>query len=241
MAIIEFKNVTFSYNHVPTLENINLNIENSDFLAVIGPNGGGKTTLLKLILGILKPTHGQISVLNQKAGSQNIIGYVPQYSEFDKSFPIKVREVVLSSLVQRKSFLPWHSGKDIVKADEMLDMFGVAKYAKENFHNLSGGQKQRVLMARALISDPQILILDEPTASVDHSVEQDIFEHLKKINNEITIVMVTHDLGFVSSYVNKVACLNRKICVHNTSEVTQEVIFDMYKHSVQMIHHGCGL
>ncbi|PID28401.1 MAG: hypothetical protein CSB55_05380 [Candidatus Cloacimonadota bacterium] len=241
MAIIEFSDVWFSYNNSVVLEDINLKIERNDFFAVIGSNGGGKTTLLKLILGILKPDSGIVTIDGQKAGEKNIIGYVPQYSEFDNSFPIKVREVVLSGLVQRKSFFPYYSDKEIKKAEESLEVLGVSQVGKKIFHNLSGGQKQRVLMARALISKPEILILDEPTASVDHSVEQDIFEHLKKINDNMTIVMVTHDLGFVSSYVNKAACLNRKIHVHNTSEINRDSVFEMYQNSVKMIHHSCGL
>ena len=240
--IIEIKDLSFSYDNQEVLKDISLDVEKNDFMAVLGPNGGGKTTLLKLILGINKPTKGSIKVFGtkpQKARSH--IGYVPQYLNFDNNFPVSVIEVVLMSSLKTFSLLPWYSAK--VKKDAMnfLKQMKIDKFANKRFGDLSGGQQQRVLIARALMNNPDLLILDEPTASVDIKVEEDVFEILKNLSKTITIIIVSHDVSFVSSYVNKVTCLNLCSCTHKADELDKNSLMDMYHGTIKTIEHHCGL
>jgi len=240
--VIDIKDLFYSYDNNPVLEDINLKVDNGDFVAFIGPNGGGKTTLIKLILGFLKPTKGNIRIMGkmpEHAGSE--IGYVPQFAEFDKHFPIRVLDVVLGGLIHSSSFFPGYSREDKMKARKALDAVGISRLEKNVLGTLSGGQKQRVLIARALVSKPKLLVLDEPTASVDSNVERDIYDLFQRLNKEMTIVLVTHDLGFVSPYINRVACINRQISVHLTSEVDDKVILDTYLSPMKIISHKCGL
>ncbi len=240
--IIEIKNLSFSYENYPALEKVNLRIEEKDFVAVIGPNGGGKTTLIKIILGIIKPDSGEVLIYGKPPGKNGTrVGYVPQFADFDKSFPITVMEVVLGGLIRSGSVFPWYSQNDYRKAESALKEVGIAEMENRIFGTLSGGQKQRVLIARAIVSNPGILLLDEPTASVDSNVEKDIYELFKKLNNKLTIILVTHDIGFVSRYINRVACVNRFIKVHSPAEVDQNIIEDTYKSRMSIIHHECGL
>ncbi len=239
---IEFKDVAFSFGKQPVLSNIDLAVENKDFMAILGPNGSGKTTLLKLILGLLEPDKGTISVLGKNPASvRKGIGYLPQYGEFDRNFPIKVLEVVMMSDLKLDSVFPKYKKETKQKAREMLELVRIRELADKNFGELSGGQKQRTLIARALMTDPEILLLDEPTASVDHSVEKDIYDTLKIMNETKTIVMVSHDIGFVSSYVNKVTCLNICSCTHRIDEIKGSSILDFYNGSIRTLEHECKL
>mgnify|MGYP000943457364 FL=1 len=240
--VLELHGVNFAYDSRLILKDINLEVDDGEFLAVIGPNGGGKTTLLRLILGFLEPVGGTIKVFGQvPSKARHLIGYVPQHGEFNKDFPVSALEVVLMGRLSLGSLFPRYLAEDYTAAYEAMSAVGVKKLADYRFGELSGGQKQRVLIARALAVKPQLLILDEPTSSVDNRVEQDIYELLSQLNKKVTIIMVSHDLGFVSSYVTKVASLNRNLLVHNTKEISQEVIAELYQSSVEMIKHQCLL
>ncbi len=240
--IIEIKNLSFAYENQQILKDISLIVEKNDFMAILGPNGGGKTTLLKLITGILKPSQGTIKVFGKEPRkSKNKIGYVPQYLFYDKQFPVSVLEVVLMSKLTTFSLFPKYKKAQINEAKEVLAKLKIEDLAKKRFGDLSGGQQQRTLIARALMSNPQILILDEPTASVDIKIEEDIFEILKKLSSKITILIVSHDVSFISSYVNKVTCLNMCSCTHNINELDKNSLMDIYHGTIKTIDHHCGL
>lgn len=241
-SAITIDNLNFSYERVPVLEDVNLGIDDRDFGAIIGPNGGGKTTLIKLILGLLEPSSGNISVFGRAPGqSAASAGYVPQFFEADRNFPISVLDVVISGLMGPSSLLPWNRGRDIEAARKTLSYVGIQGMENKVFGTLSGGQRQRVLIARAIVSNPRLLILDEPTTSIDNSNERDIYELFRKLNEKMTIILVTHDLGFVSACINKVVCVNKKVSVHDPASVDQDVIAETYHSPMSMIVHKCGL
>ncbi len=241
--IIKIENLSFGYNGEPVLNDINLSVQEHDFLGIVGPNGSGKTTLLKLILGLLEPDTGKVTIYNRPvAKARDMIGYVPQYSEMDKNFPINALDVVKMGLCNSSSYFPFRKKKVKEVALKAMRELSVENLAYSRFGELSGGQKQRVLIARALASHPRLLILDEPTASVDSSVEEDFYELLKKINSEITIILVSHDLGFISSYVNKVACVNKSLICHDINEIkSSDIIGELYHTNTSMIKHKCGI
>ena len=238
MPVIELKQVSFSYDGTPVLEDVNLTVEKYDFLSIVGPNGGGKTTLLKLILGLLKPVSGTVRVFGQNpVKARPRIGYMPQYSSLDPLFPVTVMDVVLMGRLGNGKLLGPYKGMDKKAAEKALQELEIYKMKNRPFSALSGGQRQRVLLARALVSDPELLLLDEPTANVDAVVENELFDHLNQLNKKITIALVTHDLGFVSSYVKRVACVSRRVVVHPTSEITGEMSNEIYGCDVQMVRH----
>ena len=240
--VVEMRDVHFSYDSDSTLENVNFIIEEKDFLAVIGPNGGGKTTLIKLMLGFLTPSRGAVRVFGHEPKEMvRRIGYVPQFAVFDRDFPIQVRDVVLGGLIGPRSLFPWRPAADVARVMEALRSVGIENLSGRIFGTLSGGQKQRVLIARALVSEPAILVLDEPTASVDNNIEKDIYELFHQLNKKLTIILVTHDLGFVSPYINRVACVNRQVRIHNPSDVTGDIIAETYHSHMNIIQHKCGL
>lgn len=219
MSVIEVKDLSFAYDKQMILENINLRIEEKDFLAIIGPNGGGKSTLLKLILGIIKPKSGSISVLG-KAPSKSLthIGYVPQNTNVNIDFPIKVIEVVMMGHVGGKRPLFGYSKHEIQCAMGALAQVGMEDYAQSKIGALSGGQRQRVMIARALCAHPQILILDEPTSSIDIAGQKDIYELIKTLNETITVIVVSHDISVILEYANKAAHINRTLSYHDISD-----------------------
>ncbi len=241
-TVIRLKDVSFAYDNKLILENINLEVEEKDFIAVIGPNGGGKTTLLRLIMGFIKPVKGKICLFGQPARkTRRHVGYVPQHGIFDQSFPISALEVVLTGLLHSRSFFPRYSIEERNRALEVMQTLEVNKLAEIPYGRLSGGQKQRILIARALVSKPRLLILDEPTASVDSRIERDVYELLQRLNQTITIIIVSHDLGFVSSYVKKVVCLNRQLAIHDVKEISSQLITDLYPSPMKMLEHQCSL
>lgn len=240
--IISLKGVDFSYNGELVLENITLEIDKNDFVAILGPNGAGKTTLIKLLLGFLKPNKGKISILGKTpVKTRKFIGYVPQYSTFDKDYPIYVIDIVKLNTLTANSLFPSYKKEITDAAFSLLEKLEIQKLAYRNFHELSGGQKQRALIARALINEPEILLLDEPTASVDATMEKDIYDTLKMLNESTTILLITHDVGFVSSYVNKICCLNRYASMHSVAELTGKSLFDVYSKSSKFLQHHCNL
>ena len=235
-ADISLNHVTFAYHRQPILEDVSLTVPEKEFACVVGPNGGGKTTLLKLILGLIQPDEGQIQVLGttpEKA--RNRMGYMPQYAHLDMNFPATVLDVVLMGRLKQSVF--WFSAKDRDRAMDAIETVGMTSYAHAGFNTLSGGQRQRVLIARALCSRPKILLLDEPTANVDHETEENLFTILTSLNREMTILVVSHDLGFVSKYVKTVICVNRRLVIHPTTVMNGTMIQDIYYGDLKMVRH----
>ena len=238
--VIEINNITFTYTLEPVLKNVSLSVADEEFLGVVGPNAGGKSTLIKLILGLLEPDSGTITVLGTSpVEARSRIGYVPQYATFSRrDFPINVRDTVLMGRLGITKWYGGYSRKDQDIAKEAMDAVEVLDIADRPVGSLSGGQLQRVLIARALACEPEILILDEPTANIDMRVEEDIFGLLKQYNNHMTIIVVSHDIGFISGYVHRVACLNQALVCHTTDEISGKTIEELYGAPVKMIHHA---
>ncbi len=230
--LITLDQVTFSYTHTPVLKDVSFQVYPGEFIGMMGPNGGGKTTLLKLLLGFLKPSKGKVYVLGQEASSHftspNRLAYVPQSVRFDRDFPISVEEVVLSGLIFR---LPWYGrfrAADRQTAREALEKTRLSHLANRPFGTLSGGQAQRVLIARALVSKPKLLLLDEPTASVDSQAEADIYALLNQIKGQMTILMVTHDLSVAIHQVERVLCVQGGVMSLKPEEVCKHFAFGLY-------------
>jgi len=236
--LVKFTDVSFAYNGATVLEAVSFTIPARTFISIVGPNAGGKTTLLKLMLGLLKPNRGHIAVFGTTpVKARPRIGYMPQHVQFDPHFPVNVLDVVLMGrLGTGARFGPFHR-RDREIAREALRRLEMDDFRARPFTALSGGQRQRVLIARALAAEPALLLLDEPTANVDMAVETELFELLHGMSREITVVAVSHDLGFVSQYVESVICVNRRVMVHPTSAVTGEVISALYGADVRMVHH----
>jgi zinc transport system ATP-binding protein len=238
--VIEIRNLSFSYPQTPVLENVDLSIAAGDFVCMVGPNGGGKTTLLRLILGLLTPTRGTIRVFGRPPNeARRRIGYMPQRAELDPQFPVRAIDVVLMGRLGNGLFRPFGRA-DKAKAMAALEEVRLSEYARRPLATLSGGQRQRVLIARALACDPQVLLMDEPTANLDPLVQDEIDELLHGLNRRLTIVLVSHDVGFVTRHAQSVVCVNRQVFVHAASDITGESIQALYGHAVQMVQHGHG-
>lgn len=236
--VVKLENVSFAYREPLVLEDVNLEIAAQEFLGIVGPNGGGKSTLLKLILGELKPCSGQVTVLGKPPQESRVeIGYVPQYVDFARDFPISVEQAVLLGRLGKTRRLGGYSARDRELAQQAMREAEVLELKDRHMNELSGGQLQRVLIARALVSDPRILILDEPTANIDLRTEENIFDLFRQLNQRMTVMVVSHDIGFISEYVTRVACLNRTLLCHATAEVTGKSIEELYGSPVRMIHH----
>ena len=217
--VIQIENLSFSYDKDLVLEEINLNVDDKDFLAIIGPNGGGKSTLLKLILGINSSKEGIIKVLGKSPKEVlTQIGYVPQNTNINTDFPIKVIEVVMMGHVGSKRPLLGYGKDETLCAMGVLEQVGMTSYAQTKIGSLSGGQRQRVMIARALCAHPKILILDEPTSSIDITGQREIYELLKQLNKHITIIVVSHDISVILEYANKAAHVNKKLSYHDISD-----------------------
>ena len=237
-VVIDIDNVSFNYGVVPVLEDISLKIHEDEFIGIIGPNASGKSTLLKLILGLLQPDKGTIKKFNHDGKDiRNHIGYVPQHITFSRDFPVTVNEVVMMGHVTAASRLFRFSKNEIDTANQAMQALEIEDVAKRQIGSLSGGQLQRVLIARALVCEPEILILDEPTSNVDMRIEEDIFSLLKNYSDHMTIIVVSHDIAFISGYVDRVACLNRTLVCHNTESISGKMIEELYDAPVKMIHH----
>lgn len=236
---ISFEHVSYAYGKSNVLEDINVNIEAEEFFGVIGPNAAGKSTLLKLMLGMLKPATGKISVMGKSPGQAcQQIGYVPQFPSFPRNFPINVEDVVLLGRLGKGKRLGAFSRRDREIAQASLLVVEIAELASLPIKELSGGQVQRMLIARALASEPEILVLDEPTANIDVQAEENIFTLLKQYNRQMTIIVVSHDIAFISAYVNRVGCLNRTLVCHATEAISGKTIEELYGAPVKMIHHA---
>ncbi|MDD1751228.1 MAG: metal ABC transporter ATP-binding protein [Methanothrix sp.] len=223
------------------LESINLELKAGDFLGLIGPNGGGKSTLLKVMLGLIKPDRGRIKIFGlPPAAARSKVGYMPQKTVFDQSFPVKVLDVVLMGRYSRTGLLHRYGPQDHKAALGALEAVGMEDRAAREIGALSGGEQQRVFVARSLVSDPELLLLDEPTAGVDSAQQTDFYDLLCHLNRDlhIAIVLVSHDVTAISKYVNKIACLNQRLYYHDSKELTNEDIEKAYGCPVEMIAHG---
>ncbi len=234
------ENLTVEYRGTPAITGVSLDVEDCDYLGIIGPNGGGKTTLLKAIIGLVPHTSGEILVYGKKTSKyEKLISYVPQITALDKRFPITVREVVLTGMLN-PGFIPFYkySKRDKEKADEILHVVGIYNVKERMISELSGGEFQKMLIARALAVSPKLLLLDEPTASVDANSREQIFSLLNELNKTMTIILVTHDLLAVSSYVKTLACLNGSLVYHGTTELNEEIVKTLYGCPIDLIAHG---
>jgi zinc transport system ATP-binding protein len=237
VQVIEIENVSFAYNGVLVLENVSFGVTKGDFLSIVGPNGGGKTTLLKLILGLLLPRSGEIRIFGRPPEkSRERIGYMPQHMHFDPQFPIAATDVVLMGRLGNR-FGSRYTKEDKQAVIDALEEVDMTCCLKQSFSNLSVGQRQRVLLARALVSKPEILLLDEPTANVDMEIENKLYDILNSLNERMTILMVTHDLGFVSRIVRSVICVNKRVVVHPTSQINGKLIQEIYEDDLRMVRH----
>ncbi len=235
--ILELKNVSAGYNGEIIIEDVSLEIFENDFIGVIGPNGAGKTTLIKTILRLITPYSGKISYYFKAGKSEAPIGYLPQVNTIDRKFPITVEDVVLSGLLNRQKITKRFSKKEKEKVKELMDQMRIGNIARKPIGELSGGQMQRVFLCRAIISDPELLILDEPNTYVDNKFESELYEILKKLNEKMAIIVVSHDIGTISSYVKTIACVNRHVHYHKSNIISQEQL-DSYNCPIQLITHG---
>ena len=237
--LVRLEDVWVHYDHVAVLEDVNLSIKQEDFLGIIGPNGGGKTTLLKVILGLVKPSSGKASILGgTPQRNRKFIGYVAQNSLFDRDFPISVQDVVLMGRYGRVGLVKRFSEDDKRAALEALQNVEMLDYKDKQIGKLSGGEQQRVLIARALVAKPWMLLLDEPTTGVDMPMQTEFYELLARLKHSMSIVLVSHDIGAVSVYVDKIACLNHRLYYHGSKEVGPDILEATYKCPIQMIAHG---
>ncbi|MBQ0090006.1 MAG: ABC transporter ATP-binding protein [Prevotellaceae bacterium] len=234
--ILTIRNLTIKYDTKVALQDVNLTIYQNDFLGIIGPNGGGKTTLLKAILGLIKVEDNSSIIIDKDI----TIGYLPQYSDFDSKFPISVTEVVLTGLLNcHVSPFYQYKESDKHKVLQLLEYVGIEEgQAEKNICELSGGQRQRVLIARALISNPQLLILDEPTTYIDKGTEIKLYDLLNKINQQCAIMLVSHDIGTVLSNVRNIACVNKTLHYHAASDNQEEILRHALDCPFDMIAHG---
>ena len=237
MKLITLHNVSVAYEGYEALQQVNLEIDEYDFIGVIGPNGGGKTSLVKAILGTI-PHSGEIRFAPELfAHGERLIGYMPQISDFDRAFPISVHEVVLSGLQGRRGFRHRYTKEDKQHVDELLEQYGIARIAHRPIGEISGGQMQRALLCRAIISEPKLLILDEPTNFVDNQFEHELYHALQALNERMAIVMISHDLGTISSVVKEIVCVNRTVHRHHSNIITPEQLAN-YNCPIQLLSHG---
>jgi zinc transport system ATP-binding protein len=234
--ILELKNVSAGYNGQAVLKNVSIPVFANDFIGVIGPNGGGKTTLVKVMLGLLKPWKGQVkSMLNEKDGRG--IGYLPQINQIDKKFPISVKDVILSGLIRKQRIINRFTHTELKLAEQLMMDMGIDRFAKKPIGELSGGQLQRVFLCRSVISSPALLILDEPNTYVDNHFENELYEKLKILNQKMAIIIVSHDIGMISSYVKTIACVNTELHYHESNIISEEQL-QAYNCPIKLITHG---
>lgn len=237
MALVSLRNVSVAYDGFVALEDVNLDIFEDDFIGIIGPNGGGKTTLVNAIVGML-PHSGHIELSPALYdGKKRLIGYMPQQTRFDRAFPISVRETVLSGLQSEHGFSSRYTSQDRLRVDELIEMAGLQAIADKQIGEISGGQLQRTLLCRAIIMQPRLLILDEPANFVDNRFENELYSMLKELNRRMAIIMVSHDIGTITSVVKSIVCVNRTVHRHNSNIITEEQLQN-YDCPIQILSHG---
>ncbi len=237
--IIKIENVFAGYEDKVVLQDVSLEVLHHDFLGVIGPNGGGKTTLMRIILGMMKPFSGKVSYYRDGVEVPELtIGYLPQYNDIDRQFPIAVEEVVLSGLCkQKKLFAPFDANHKQLVA-ETLDKLGMSEYAKSSIGALSGGQLQRVLLARAIVSRPEVVVLDEPNTYIDKRFQEHMYQMLDVINHDCAIIIVSHDVGTILQNVKAVACVNRTLHYHDTPQISNDELSEHFGCPIELLGHG---
>ena len=237
-ATLEFSHVGFAYGDLPVLKDVSLRIESGEFWALIGPNGGGKSTLLKLALGLLRPDSGRIRIMGQSPKqAHDRIGYVPQFATFRRDFPLDVRQVVRQGCLDGRNWWRPKRTSDRHAVLEALDQVGVADLVERPIGTLSGGQLQRVIIARALAARPALLLLDEPTAHVDSDAETSFFDLMADLRDRMALVMVSHDVGLVSRHVDRIACLNKTLTWHGAVPIGEGVLERLYGASARLVDH----
>ena len=236
--VIEVGDLSFAYESgSPILENVDFAIEEGQSGCIVGPNGGGKSTLLKLLLGLLQPDAGRIRLFGAPPReSRRLVGYMPQYHQLDAAFPVTALEVALMGCI-KPGFFPFYSRRDKETALAALEELGIADLASRSFADLSGGQRQRVLIARALACHPRLLLLDEPTANIDPGAEEQFYATLAVLRKRMTVLTVSHDLGFVNRETDVIICVNRKVSVHRAENFTAETADAVYHHEMNFIKH----
>ncbi len=238
--VIEVDDVRVRMRGQTVLEDVSLTVHQDDVYAIIGPNGGGKTTLLRVILGLLAPAAGEVRILGStERKMRKYLGYVPQFRTFDFDYPITVREMVLSGRLGHVTRFPRrYDGGDRARTEEALETMRIADLADRQIRDLSGGEQQRAIIARALVGDPKVLLLDEPTVYVDAPTEAQFYSILDRLRDRMAIVLVTHDIGVLPEHVTRVACLNRRLYTHDTGEITTDMLEAAYHCPVDLIAHG---
>lgn len=236
-SLISIRDLWVEYDNTTALEGVNIDIYEDDFLGIIGPNGGGKSSLVKAIMGTTTYKGHIWYDESLRRGNHYQIGYMPQVSEFDMRFPISIREVVLSGLQTEKGFFGRYSAEDKRRADELLEKMGIAELASNPIGEVSGGQMQRALLCRAIISEPKLLILDEPTNFVDNRFEYEFYNMVRQLSDKMAIVMVSHDLGTITSVVKSILCVNRSVHRHDSNILTEEQLRN-YNCPIQVLSHG---
>jgi len=237
--LITIRHLWAGYDHEPVLEDVNLSVKELDFVGLIGPNGGGKTTLLKVLLGLLPPMRGEVRVMGLSVEKgRRYVGYVPQSVEFDRDFPIRVWDVARMGRLGKRRLLQRYTRRDGEIVAQALTDVGMLDLRDRPIGALSGGQRQRVYIARALAAQPRILLLDEPMASVDAQVSTTLYELLGRLNERVTILMISHDMGAVSSYVKTVGCLSRRLFYHGDKQLTSDMVAAAYGCPIDLIAHG---
>jgi zinc transport system ATP-binding protein len=237
--VISIRHLWAGYDREQVLEDINLSVYEGDFIGLIGPNGGGKTTLLRVLLGLLSPTRGEVRIMGRPVqGGRRMIGYVPQVVEFDREFPVSVWDVARMGRLGKRRLLQRYTAEDDAVVAEALRQVELFDLRRRPIGELSGGQRQRAYIARALATQPAILLLDEPTSSVDPQVSSGIYELLRQLNDRVTILLVSHDMSAISSYVKTVGCLNRRLFYHGEQEITADMLELAYQCPIDLIAHG---
>lgn len=232
-VLLEIEDLSFAYERQRVLTDVSLAVNARDYIGIIGPNGGGKTTLVKLILGLLKPLYGNIS----RSIERSEIGYLPQGSSVDESFPITVSEVIASGLEHGLAPGTGIRKEDKRKVGEMLERVGLAHLHKRSVGELSGGEFQRALLGRAIVSSPKLLVLDEPDTHVDNKFELELYSLLKDLNDHMAILLVSHDIGMISPYIKSIACVNTNLHYHSSNEISEEQL-KVYNCPIEIISHG---
>ncbi len=238
VPLIDIRHLTVGYEENIILSDVSLTILDKDFIGVIGTNGGGKTTLLKAILGLLQPFRGEVVFHDcMTEGNHHRIGYLPQINNIDRKFPISVSEVVKSGLMSKKRIIKKYAQKDLEYAGELMNEMGIYEIRNKAIGELSGGQIQRTLLCRALVNQPKLLVLDEPNTYVDNRFERELYEKLRRFNENIAILLVSHDIGTISTYVKSIACVNHSLHYHPGNKITPELM-EAYECPIQIITHG---